>query len=172
MPRPAAASARRTPSGTRFGPRGGRARGLGRSLLELDSLAQRGFGAGYASGLRLATGFSGLFNRHAMPESDITLDVRRGGLDVRVVPRRVLVDLAVHNDVVVARRPLPATHSVRFARAQMLVLDRFGRKVLVAFDRLAGVALGDHLTVPDCSCHLGLLGRSGCDLSSSAVGGL
>src|SRR5215468_6781687 len=99
----------------------------------------------------------GSLNRYAMPKSDVTLDVCRRGLDVRVVPGRVLVDLAVHNHVVVARCPLPATHAVRFAWTQMLALHGFGGKVLVAFDRLAGVALGDHLAVPDRSCHLGSL---------------
>src|SRR5215475_5579668 len=112
----------------------------------------------------------GSLNRYAMPKSDVTLDVCRRGLDVRVVPGRVLVDLAVHNHVVVARCPLPATHAVRFAWTQMLALHGFGGKVLVAFDRLAGVALGDHLAVPDRSCHLGFLGRSGADLSSGGPG--
>src|SRR5215831_2653148 len=98
----------------------------------------------------------GSLNRYAMPKSDVTLDVRRSGLDVRVVPGRVLVDLAVHDDIEVACRPLPAAYGVRLAWTQMLTLHGFGREVLIAFDRLAGVALGDHRAVPDRSCHVRL----------------
>src|SRR4029077_16640803 len=95
---------------------------------------------------RLATLF---LDRHAAPEGDVVLDVGRRRLGVRVVPGGVRVLQAVHGEGVVARRPLPAADRVGVARLEKFSLDGIGREIDIPLDRLIGVRLGDHLSVPD-----------------------
>src|ERR1700682_4832988 len=47
---------------------------------------------------------------HTLPKRDAILDLRRSGLRLRVVPRRVVIPHSTHFHAVVVRRSLPRTH--------------------------------------------------------------
>src|SRR5436305_1066370 len=85
----------------------------------------------------------------AAPECDVILDLRRRRLGVRVVPGGVLPLDTVHDDRVVARRPLPAADRMGRAGLQVLAAHRLGREVDVPLHKLEFVRLRDHRSVPD-----------------------
>src|SRR5262249_16687859 len=65
-----------------------------------------------------------------------------------IIPRRVVIGLATHDDVVVARNTLPGARAVRRAVAQILAADGIRGEVAVTFHQLAVAALGQHGTLP------------------------
>src|SRR5262249_45418855 len=79
----------------------------------------------------------------AAPERDVILDLVRRFLGLGVVPGGVLVGLALHHHVEVARGPFPWAGRVRRAVVKVVARDRVGREVVVPLDDLAPVALGE-----------------------------
>src|SRR5690349_11905392 len=95
----------------------------------------------------------------ALPEGDPVGDLLGRVLRLRVVPERVLVDLAVHVERLVARGALPRADRVRVGVAEELRADRLAGEVVVALHDHGVVALGDDLAVPDGLRHRCLLAR-------------
>lgn len=58
------------------------------------------------------------YDLHPMPEGDVILDLARGFLGLRVIPRRLAVDLAVDHDIVITR----------YALQEQVVCLVFGRR--------------------------------------------
>src|SRR5690242_6988885 len=95
----------------------------------------------------------------ALPEGDPVGDLLGRVLRLRVVPERVLVDLAVHVERLVARGALPRADRVRVGVAEELRAARLAGEVVVALHDHGVVALGDDLAVPDGLRHRCLLAR-------------
>src|SRR5215471_453718 len=93
---------------------------------------------------------SGASFRHlnAFPESDVILDLFGGLTWLSVVPHRVMINLIVDDDVVVAGFAFPMACGVRFAWAQVLAVHRCGREVMVAFYNDCLIAFGQNGAVP------------------------
>ena len=82
-----------------------------------------------------------LVDLHASPKSDVPLDLIGFRFGAWVIPRGVLVNLAVDDNVVITRFTLPWTDRVRFAWLKVLLVDCVGREVLVAFHFDSCIAL-------------------------------
>src|SRR5438552_13522138 len=82
------------------------------------------------------------------PESHIPLDFLRRILRRGVKPRRVLVHLSLHHNVVVTRLALPGTRCVRLTLPEVFILDRIRRKIVISFDNNRVAALSEQLVVP------------------------
>src|SRR5262245_65003855 len=89
-----------------------------------------------------------LFDLHAFPKRDVIFDVLRGVFSVRVIPRRVCVNFSVDDDVVITRRAFPSADGVGVARLKIFLVDRVGRKIMIAFDDDGLVTFGDYGAVP------------------------
>src|ERR1700732_2530226 len=90
---------------------------------------------------------------HTLPKRDVVLDLRRSGLRLRVVPRRIVVPHSAHFHTVVVRRPLPRTLRRMRTRLQKLFLDRIQREILVPFHHDACIALRDDFSTPSRLSH-------------------
>ena len=90
-----------------------------------------------------------LFDLHALPKSDVIFDVLRGVFSVRVIPRRVFVHFSVDDDVVITRRAFPSADGVGVARLKIFLVDRVGRKIMIAFDDDGLVTFGDYGAAPN-----------------------
>src|SRR4029077_11235997 len=66
---------------------------------------------------------------HTLPKRDAILDLRRRGLRVWVVPRRVVIPHSAHFHAVVVRRALPRALGGVRARFQKFRLDRIHREI-------------------------------------------
>src|SRR2546428_12158479 len=76
----------------------------------------------------------------AFPEGDIASDVLGGILGRGVIPGGVLVDHPVHFHVIVAGLALPRVGREHGAWFEVLMFDRIGREILIAFDDDASLA--------------------------------
>src|SRR5262249_26138398 len=90
---------------------------------------------------------------HTFPKGHVIGDVlgrfqRRG-----VVPSRVFVHSAIDDDVIVAGRPLPRANGVGRTRFKILLPDRVGRKVMIAFHEDRFLRLGQDGVIPDRAYH-------------------
>ena len=84
----------------------------------------------------------------ALPEGDAALDLLGGLARLRVVPDRVLVQLAVDQQAVVVRLAFPRAAGAVVAEGDVLALQARLGEVVVAFDDDGVVALGDRGAVP------------------------
>jgi hypothetical protein len=76
-------------------------------------------------------------NFHSLPECDVILDILCCIFRHRIKPGGILVDLTANDNVVIARRSLPTTNRMGFARLEEFFPDRVVREILVAFDVLS-----------------------------------
>src|SRR6202034_366400 len=88
------------------------------------------------------------FYLHALPERYVVLDLRRGRLRIGVIPGSVGIALAVHFNIMVARRSLPRANALRLAGPQILGVHRARGKILVPFDCDGLVAFRQHRAIP------------------------
>jgi hypothetical protein len=86
---------------------------------------------------------------YALPEGDKPGDVLRGRQRCGIVPRRVFVFLTVDGDVVVTGGALPSAFGVGLALLEILPMKRAWRELVVPFDHLGPVGLGQDDTIPD-----------------------
>src|SRR5581483_7759275 len=89
----------------------------------------------------------------ASPERDVVQDVGRGVLWRWIVPGRIAVRLAIHDDVVIAGFALPRARRVSATVAHVLPLHGIRREVHVAFDDLYAVTLREDLSLPSRTSH-------------------
>src|SRR5271154_4873569 len=94
------------------------------------------------------------FHAHALPESYMILDLRRGRIRLRIIPGGVFIGHAVHFQVVILGLALPRALARMRARLQILFFDRLQRKILIAFHHLRVLALCHYFSAPHCFCHL------------------
>src|SRR5260370_949616 len=83
-------------------------------------------------------------------------DVLRGRQRCWVVPGCIFIFLAVHQEIVVTGRALPAAYRLRVALLEILAMNRVGWKVVVAFDDFSLGGFGKNGTIPDGLGHDGL----------------
>jgi hypothetical protein len=69
-----------------------------------------------------------LLHPHAAPESHIVFDLLRGCLGFRVIPCGVVIHRFIHDNIVVARFPLPRTGRMGVAVPKEFTVYRFRRK--------------------------------------------
>ena len=75
-----------------------------------------------------------LLHPHAAPERHVVFDLLRGCLGFRVIPCGVVIHRFIHDNIVVARFPLPRTGRMGVAVPKEFTVDRFRRKIMVPFD--------------------------------------
>src|SRR5205085_8363878 len=92
--------------------------------------------------------YARLLDLHTVPECDAVFDLFGRVLRLRVVPSGVAVDLTIHDNVVITRRPLPRADRVRLALAEVLAPDRINREIMIALDDNRVVTLRQHCAFP------------------------
>jgi hypothetical protein len=85
-----------------------------------------------------------------LPERDVAGDICCGGFWCLIQPGRILVDLAVHLDVVIARYSLPGAFGSCTRITEKLAIQGRGRNIMVAFDNNRIIRLRKHFTIPYC----------------------
>src|SRR5262249_2291800 len=96
-----------------------------------------------------------LFNNYAVPEGNVVFNLRRCLFWFRVIPSRVFVHFIIDDDIVITRQTFPRASAVCAAVAEILSVDGFGRKIMIAFDNHSIITIGYHCAMPFC-LHLGL----------------
>lgn len=93
------------------------------------------------------------FDFHATPEGDKALDFASSRFGIRVVPGCIGIVLAVDQEAHVASLTFPGTRGSGAAGAKKFTFEARVGEVDIAFNGLCHIAFGDHLAIPNCSCH-------------------
>src|SRR6185295_12796892 len=96
---------------------------------------------------------SSALDADALPERHVIFDLRRRGLGLRIVPRRIVVLHAVDFHVVIMRRPLPRAHRGMTAGLQKFSFHRGEWEVLIPFDLHRRFAVRNYFAAPSCLGH-------------------
>src|SRR5215470_17448932 len=84
---------------------------------------------------------------------------------LRIIPSSVFILFAVYHHVVIVGSAFPCASRGVAARRKVLLFDRRGREINIAFYGFKLIRLGHHLSVPDCLRHF-LIPRYACYRSS------
>lgn len=97
---------------------------------------------GLGLGLLMTLGRKRLLNADAVPEADVVLDLSGGCAWIGVIPCSRRVPLAVHLNIVVTGDPLPMTHRVMFAVAELFPAECVRGEVMIPFHENRLIAFG------------------------------
>src|SRR3989442_1563969 len=87
---------------------------------------------------------------HTFPEGNAVFYVPGRFAGLRIVPGRVLVYLAVHDNIVVAGQAFPWACRVRIAVVKEFLLYGIARKVMISFNNHSCIAFRQRLAIPNC----------------------
>ena len=82
------------------------------------------------------------------------LDVGGSRFWFGVIPSGVFVFLAIDDNMIIVRGAFPRAGAGVIAGLKKVTVNRFGREVMVVFDKFGVGAFRDSSVVPSCFCHV------------------